>query len=153
MQYRPDLEPRQVFRDEIGDLFGNRFDDRALENLGKPVHDPVNVFATDWTDIFENVCGEAAEQLITWIAWIYQRRQKTMVMPILYGAKGTGKSTITRLIAQVLARNVKYATAADFHDRNGFTSWSANGLVCFIEDFVPSKEVTSYQILDKLKTY
>lgn len=150
--YRPDLPPHQVFRDDdTGDLYGNKFDDRAISNIGELKPGTLGRFLKLAEPIYRNAAGDDWEALLDWQAAVYVRRRLIGTAAVITGKRGVGKSTISRVLEEAIGEsNCKAAKASDFKDAAQFNSHVRDALYVKVDDFTPSKNATTRGLINGL---
>lgn len=88
------------------------------------------------------------ETLTRWIAWAYVNPgQKITWAPILYGAPGTGKTTVMNVLADLLGRDyMSEPSQSELEDK--FTDWVFRKLLVKIEEL---RSEDKFHVAEKLK--
>lgn len=151
--YRPDVKKR-VF-EEKGLTYVNEFDDseipRAKIREGWTHEDQAAV--DYWRRHILLICNgnvEHANQLIAWLAHQVQHMGvKIRWSPFIYGTYGIGKSSIGKLLSDVLGGSPHVASISSTLLASQFTSWAEGSAVGILEE-LRDEEVTRTRVYTRL---
>jgi len=148
--YKMDYDPRS----------GAMIDSRTI-NLFSP--SPLMDVATDYGVrydvpdtigmVLDNVFGKYRSAFINWLAYIYQRRDKTGVIWVLKGAQGSGKGIVTELIMGEIFGHNMAKNLTDVQMTSQFNSFMEGKMIVHFNEISAEDKLSRVTVKNKLKTW